>query len=80
MRKNNVLKDFVAVAGPLGITHFSIFTKTENTINMVSVFVLCKTDRVVPGCLLVNTIVTFTLIVSLLNIQCSVFFRNYTEA
>uniref|UniRef100_A0A671QK39 Eukaryotic translation initiation factor 3 subunit G n=1 Tax=Sinocyclocheilus anshuiensis TaxID=1608454 RepID=A0A671QK39_9TELE len=34
VRKNNVLKDFVAVAGPLGITHFSIFTKTENTINM----------------------------------------------
>uniref|UniRef100_A0A672MKN5 Suppressor of SWI4 1 homolog n=1 Tax=Sinocyclocheilus grahami TaxID=75366 RepID=A0A672MKN5_SINGR len=51
VRKNNVLKDFVAVAGPLGITHFSIFTKTENTINMVSVFVLCKTDRVAPGCL-----------------------------
>lgn len=34
VRKNNVLKDFVAVAGPLGITHFSIFTKTENSINM----------------------------------------------
>uniref|UniRef100_A0A8C2IFE6 Suppressor of SWI4 1 homolog n=1 Tax=Cyprinus carpio TaxID=7962 RepID=A0A8C2IFE6_CYPCA len=31
VRKNNVLKDFVAVAGPLGITHFSIFSKTENT-------------------------------------------------
>ncbi len=54
VRKNNVLKDFVAVAGPLGITHFSIFTKTENSINMVSVFVLCKTDMVVPGCLMVN--------------------------
>uniref|UniRef100_A0A671STB4 Suppressor of SWI4 1 homolog n=1 Tax=Sinocyclocheilus anshuiensis TaxID=1608454 RepID=A0A671STB4_9TELE len=34
VRKKNVLKDFVAVAGPLGITHFSIFTKTENSINM----------------------------------------------
>lgn len=34
VRKKNVLKDFVAVAGPLGITHFSIFTKTENTVNM----------------------------------------------
>uniref|UniRef100_A0A8C1UID3 Peter pan homolog n=1 Tax=Cyprinus carpio TaxID=7962 RepID=A0A8C1UID3_CYPCA len=34
VRKNNVLKDFVAVAGPLGITHFSIFSKTENTVNM----------------------------------------------
>ncbi|XP_016131452.1 suppressor of SWI4 1 homolog [Sinocyclocheilus grahami] len=37
VRKNNVLKDFVAVAGPLGITHFSIFTKTENTINMLQI-------------------------------------------
>lgn len=34
VRKKNVLKDFVTVAGPLGITHFSIFTKTENTVNM----------------------------------------------
>ncbi|XP_026116729.1 suppressor of SWI4 1 homolog [Carassius auratus] len=34
VRQKNVLKDFVAVAGPLGVTHFSIFTKTENTMNM----------------------------------------------
>ncbi|TRY83751.1 hypothetical protein DNTS_003964, partial [Danionella cerebrum] len=34
VRKKNVLKDFVAVAGPLGVTHFSIFTKSESTINM----------------------------------------------
>uniref|UniRef100_A0A8C5HDA1 Suppressor of SWI4 1 homolog n=1 Tax=Gouania willdenowi TaxID=441366 RepID=A0A8C5HDA1_GOUWI len=34
-RKNNVLKDFVAVAGPLGVTHFMIFSKTETNINMV---------------------------------------------
>lgn len=33
-RKKNVLKDFVTVAGPLGVTHFSIFTKTESGINM----------------------------------------------
>ena len=29
MRKNNVLKDFVTVAGPLHVTHFIIFTKTD---------------------------------------------------
>ncbi|XDV12577.1 hypothetical protein PO909_001208 [Leuciscus waleckii] len=34
VRKKNILKDFVAVAGPLGITHFSIFTKTDNCVNM----------------------------------------------
>ncbi|XP_051994362.1 suppressor of SWI4 1 homolog [Xyrauchen texanus] len=34
VQKNNVLKDFVTVAGPLGITQFSIFTKTENGLNM----------------------------------------------
>jgi len=40
VRKKNILKDFVAVAGPLGISHFSIFTKTENSVNMVSIFAL----------------------------------------
>ncbi|XP_064171140.1 suppressor of SWI4 1 homolog [Anguilla rostrata] len=34
VRKKNVLKDFVAVAGPLGITHFLVFTKTPSSINM----------------------------------------------
>ncbi|XP_061761197.1 suppressor of SWI4 1 homolog [Nerophis ophidion] len=34
VRKKNVLKDFVAVAGPLGVTHFIIFSKTENNLNM----------------------------------------------
>ncbi|XP_051988576.1 suppressor of SWI4 1 homolog [Xyrauchen texanus] len=34
VRKKNVLKDFVTVAGPLGVTHFSIFSKTENSVNM----------------------------------------------
>ncbi|XP_041734996.1 protein Peter pan [Coregonus clupeaformis] len=34
VRKKNVLKDFVAVAGPLGVTHFMIFTKTPSSINM----------------------------------------------
>ncbi|XP_076000166.1 suppressor of SWI4 1 homolog [Genypterus blacodes] len=34
MRKKNVLKDFVAIAGPLGVTHFVIFSKTPATVNM----------------------------------------------
>ncbi|XP_046844252.1 suppressor of SWI4 1 homolog [Xenia sp. Carnegie-2017] len=29
VRKNNVLKDFVNIAGPLGITHFIIFSQTK---------------------------------------------------
>uniref|UniRef100_A0A3Q0RLA9 Peter pan homolog n=1 Tax=Amphilophus citrinellus TaxID=61819 RepID=A0A3Q0RLA9_AMPCI len=34
VRKKNVLKDFVAVAGPLGVTHFTIFSKTPTSISM----------------------------------------------
>ncbi|XP_034750322.1 suppressor of SWI4 1 homolog [Etheostoma cragini] len=34
VRKKNVLKDFVAIAGPLGVTHFMIFRKTSGFINM----------------------------------------------
>ncbi|XP_078604528.1 suppressor of SWI4 1 homolog isoform X1 [Branchiostoma floridae x Branchiostoma japonicum] len=34
VRKKNVLKDFVAVAGPLGVTHLVIFTKTDKGVNM----------------------------------------------
>ncbi|XP_069571702.1 suppressor of SWI4 1 homolog [Brachyistius frenatus] len=34
IRKNNVLKDFVAIAGQLGVTHFMIFSKTSSSINM----------------------------------------------
>lgn len=33
-RRNNVLKDFVSVAGMLHVTNFITFTKTETTINM----------------------------------------------
>lgn len=33
-RKNNNLKDYVAVAGPLGVTHFLVFSKTEMNINI----------------------------------------------
>ncbi|XP_027010955.2 suppressor of SWI4 1 homolog [Tachysurus fulvidraco] len=32
--KKNVLKDFVTAAGPLGVTHFLVFTKTENSVNL----------------------------------------------
>ncbi|XP_043956254.1 suppressor of SWI4 1 homolog [Gambusia affinis] len=34
VRKKNLLKDFVSVAGPLGVTHFIMFGKTPNSINM----------------------------------------------
>lgn len=33
-RKKNVLKDFVSIAGVLHVSHFVIFTKTEETVNM----------------------------------------------
>ncbi|KAG7263468.1 hypothetical protein CRUP_028954 [Coryphaenoides rupestris] len=32
--KRNVLKDFVSIAGPLGVTHFMIFSKTQHSVNM----------------------------------------------
>lgn len=34
VRKKNVLKDFVTIAGPLGVTHFMIFSKTPSSLNM----------------------------------------------
>ena len=37
MRKQNVLKDFVNVAGPLGVTHFMIFNQTDAGTNLVCV-------------------------------------------
>lgn len=30
-----MLKDFVTIAGPLGVTHFMIFSKTQSAVNMV---------------------------------------------
>ncbi|XP_009469807.1 PREDICTED: uncharacterized protein LOC104018404, partial [Nipponia nippon] len=36
VRKNNSLKDFVAVAGPLGVTHFLVFSKSSSSINFVN--------------------------------------------
>lgn len=40
--KRNVLKDFVHIAGPLGVTHFMILTATENA----SYLRVAKTPRV----------------------------------
>ncbi|XP_073351237.1 suppressor of SWI4 1 homolog [Pagrus major] len=34
IKKKNVLKDFVAIAGPLGVTHFIVFSKTPTSVNM----------------------------------------------
>uniref|UniRef100_A0A8C6YGD7 Peter pan homolog n=1 Tax=Naja naja TaxID=35670 RepID=A0A8C6YGD7_NAJNA len=34
VRKKNSLKDFVTIAGPLGVTHFLIFTKNPTSINL----------------------------------------------
>ncbi|KAK2192009.1 hypothetical protein NP493_41g06030 [Ridgeia piscesae] len=34
MRRKNVLKDFVSIAGPLNVSHFIVFTKNEAAINM----------------------------------------------
>ncbi|XP_035427602.1 suppressor of SWI4 1 homolog isoform X2 [Cygnus atratus] len=33
VRKKNSMKDFVAVAGPLGVTHFLVFSKSSSSIN-----------------------------------------------
>ena len=44
--KRNVLKDFVHIAGPLGVTHFMILTATENA----SYLRVAKTPRVSSTC------------------------------
>ena len=41
MRKKNVLKDFVSVAGLLNVSHFIIYTKTDTSVNMK----LCRLPR-----------------------------------
>lgn len=33
-RKRNRLKDYVSVAGPMGVSHFLLFTQTESTTNL----------------------------------------------
>lgn len=54
VRKKNVLKDFVAVAGPLGVTHFIIFNKTPSSVNMVHP-ACCWTSIIQWICLFGNT-------------------------
>ena len=54
IRKKNVLKDFVTIAGPLGVTHFIIFSKTPTSVNMVSHWVwgtlqFCCVGTVTPS-------------------------------
>ncbi|CAG8441854.1 9447_t:CDS:2 [Acaulospora morrowiae] len=61
-RKNNRLKDFVAVAGQLGVTHFSIFTQTENGTN----FRLARTPR---GPTLCFKVLKYSLIRDILSAQ-----------
>lgn len=39
--QKNVLKDFVHVAGPLGVTHFLILSRTEEFVN----FRVCRLPR-----------------------------------
>lgn len=34
VHRKNVLKDFVQVAGPLGVTHFLMLSRTEEFINL----------------------------------------------
>lgn len=43
VRKKNSLKDCVAVAGPLGVTHFLILSRTDTNIYFVSVTPLLST-------------------------------------
>ena len=33
-RKRAALKDYISVAGPLGITHMLMFSKTEQSVNL----------------------------------------------
>ncbi|XP_029399698.1 suppressor of SWI4 1 homolog isoform X3 [Mus pahari] len=47
VRKKNSLKDCVAVAGPLGVTHFLILSKTDNSVYLVNL-------NTIKRCLLIN--------------------------
>ncbi|XP_061905882.1 suppressor of SWI4 1 homolog [Entelurus aequoreus] len=55
VRKKNVLKDFVAVAGPLGVTHFIIFSKSENNLTM-------RMARLPKGPMLYFKVLKYTLV------------------
>ena len=60
-----MLKDFVAVAGPLGVTHFMIFTKTPSSVNMVNKSANTR------GVFIIETVVLF---------KNHLLFKNQTEA
>ncbi|XP_038143905.1 suppressor of SWI4 1 homolog [Cyprinodon tularosa] len=55
VRKKNLLKDFVSIAGPLGVTHFIIFGKTSDSINM-------RLARLPKGPMLYFKVVKYSLI------------------
>uniref|UniRef100_A0A3Q2Y7C5 Peter pan homolog n=1 Tax=Hippocampus comes TaxID=109280 RepID=A0A3Q2Y7C5_HIPCM len=55
VRKKNVLKDFVAVAGPIGVTHFIIFSKTPSSITM-------RLARLPKGPMLYFKVLKYTLV------------------
>ncbi|XP_051905401.1 suppressor of SWI4 1 homolog [Hippocampus zosterae] len=55
VKKKNVLKDFVAVAGPIGVTHFIIFSKTPSCINM-------RLARLPKGPMLYFKVLKYTLV------------------
>ncbi|XP_077352327.1 suppressor of SWI4 1 homolog [Festucalex cinctus] len=55
VRKKNVLKDFVAVAGPIGVTHFIIFSKTPGSITM-------RLARLPKGPMLYFKVLKYTLV------------------
>ncbi|XP_054616677.1 suppressor of SWI4 1 homolog isoform X2 [Dunckerocampus dactyliophorus] len=55
VRKKNVLKDFVAVAGPMGVTHFMIFSKTDRNLMM-------RLARLPKGPMLYFKVLKYTLI------------------
>nr|XP_057905852.1 suppressor of SWI4 1 homolog [Doryrhamphus excisus] len=55
VRKKNVLKDFVDIAGPLGVTHFMIFSKSEHNLMM-------RVARLPKGPMLYFKMLKYTLI------------------
>ncbi|XP_077475703.1 suppressor of SWI4 1 homolog [Stigmatopora argus] len=55
VRKRNVLKDFVSVAGPMGVTHFMIFSKTPSSVNL-------RVARLPKGPMLYFKVLKYTLV------------------
>ena len=52
MNKKNVVKDFVHVAGPLGVTHLLMLSKTEMGTYLVCI---CKIIIVIIVCVCVKS-------------------------